>query len=365
MTDDLKLRSWLCLKCAPGLKGKELFRLLEKWPDPREFTGRPEHPLYQESDWDSRALSHLKSGTLPDNFAQISKLVQLHDIDMLCYTDEDYPLPLREIFSPPPVLYYRGDLIGSLKRKCLAVVGTRKPTPYGREMCAKTIAPACKQDVTVISGLALGIDTVAHLTALEHHSKTVAVLAAGVESVYPPQNRELANRIIGQGALVSEYEPGTRLEKWNFPARNRIVSALAQAVYVVEGALSSGALLTAKFAIEQDRELLALPGEINHPNAQGPNYLIKNGARLISCPEDVLDAMGLDSEADKQLQILPELSEDEQRIWDIFQTEQREISFDELIVMTGLSFGKLSIILLNLELKGCLGKASGNSFVPR
>jgi DNA processing protein len=232
-------------------------------------------------------------------------------------------------------------------------------------MCAKTISPACRHDVTIVSGLALGIDTVAHLTALEQHSHTIAVLAAGVDSIYPPQNRELAKKIIDQGALVSEYEPGSKLEKWNFPARNRIVSALSQAVYVVEGPLSSGALLTAKFAIEQDRELLALPGEINHPNAQGPNYLIKSGARLISCPEDVLEALGIDADTDQQMQLLPELSDSEQGVWDIFQSEQRELSFDDLIIKTGLSFGKLSIILLNLELKGCIGKASGNSFVPR
>jgi len=365
MTDPLKLRAWLCLKNAPGLKNRELIRLLERWPDPRDFVGNSGHPLYFENGWSDQTLRHLADGVALPNLTQITKLMELHDIELLCYTDADYPLPLKEIFSPPLILYYRGDLTGALKHKCLGVVGTRKPTAYGREMCAKTIIPACRQDVTIVSGLALGIDTVAHLTALEQHSKTIAVLAAGVDSVYPPQNRELARRISNQGALMSGYEPGSKLEKWNFPARNRIISALSQAVYVVEGPLSSGALLTAKFAIEQDRELMALPGEISHPNAQGPNYLIKSGARLISCPEDVLEALGIDADPDQQLQILPELSDSEQSVWDIFQSEQRELSFDDLIIMTGLSFGKLSIILLNLELKGCIGKASGNSFVPR
>jgi len=365
MTDPIKLRAWLCLKTAPGLKGKDALRLLDQWPQPMDYIGNPEHPIYLSREVDERALKHMAEGVLPPNYPQISKLVELYDIELLCYTDRDYPQGLKEIYSPPVILYYRGDLIGALKQICLAVVGTRKPTAYGREMCSKTILPACRNDVTIISGLAMGIDTVAHLTALEHHSQTIAVLAAGVDSVYPPQNRDLARQIAAQGALVSEYEPGSKLEKWNFPARNRIVSALAQAVYVVEGPLSSGALLTAKFAIEQDRELLALPGEISHPNAQGPNYLIKSGARLVSCPEDVLEALGIESQTDQQMQIMPELSESEQGVWDIFQSEQRELSFDDLILKTGLSFGKLSIILLNLELKGCIGKASGNSFVLR
>lgn len=365
MTDPIKLRAWLCLKTAPGLRGKDIFRLLEQWPQPQEFIGNPEHPVYQSKDWDEQTLRHMAEGKLPPNYPQVSKLVELYEIGLLCYSDPDYPLGLKEIYSPPVILYYRGDLIKALKQICLAVVGTRKPTAYGREMCAKTIALACRNDVTIISGLAMGIDTVAHLTALEQHSGTIAVLAAGVDSIYPPQNRELAKQIVAHGALVSEYEPGSRLEKWNFPARNRIVSALAQAVYVVEGPLSSGALLTAKFAIEQDRELMALPGEISHPNAQGPNYLIKSGARLVSCPEDVLEALGIETQPDQQLQIMPELSESEQGVWDIFQSEQRELSFDDLLLKTGLSFGKLSIILLNLELKGCIGKASGNSFVAR
>lgn len=365
MIDSLKLKAWLCLKYAPGLRGREIYHLLDKWPEPQDFVGNRDHPIYLEQDLKPETRNHLLSTILPANYPQICKLIELHKIKMLCFTDVDYPLPLREIYSPPLILYYRGDLLTSLQNKCLAVVGTRKPTPYGRELCHKTISPACRQKVTIISGLAIGIDTVSHLAALENKSLTVAVLASGVDTIYPPQNRELALKVVENGALVSEYEPGTKLERWNFPARNRIVSALAQAVFVVEGGMSSGAMLTAKYAIEQDRELMALPGQVNYTNAQGPNYLIKYGARLISCPEDVLEAMGLEMEEDEQLQILPEISEDEQKVLDIFQNEQRELFFDELLLITSYKFGKLSIILLNLELKGYLAKASGNSFVLR
>lgn len=365
MTDLLKLKAWLCLRSAPKIKSREIMRLLQKWGDPSLYYGQKEHPIQGDAELDIDARHHLAMGSLPENYIQIEKLVQLHDIRMLCITDEAYPLALRQIFSPPLVLYYRGRLLEALQHQCLGVVGTRKPSSYGREMCSKTISAAIRQGVCIVSGLAMGIDTVAHLAAVQLKSPTIAVLAAGVENIYPPQNRDLASQIIREGALVSEYDPGSRMEKWNFPARNRLISAFSQAVYVVEGSITSGALLTAKFAIEQDRELMALPGQINHSNAQGPNYLIKSGARLISCPEDVLQALGLEAEADPQLQILPEISADEQKLIDLFACEQREINFDELILKTGLSFGKLSIMLLNLELKGYIGKASGNSFILR
>lgn len=360
-----KLKAWLCLKHAPALKTKKLFALLEKWPDPMEFVGNPAHELYQDNELDAATRKHLADGLLPQNYIQIEKLVTLHQIRILCFTDEAYPFYLKQIFTPPLILYYRGDLINALRNKRLAVVGTRKPSSYGREMCVKTIAPACREGLCIVSGLAIGIDTVAHLTALDNGAYTLAILASGVENIYPPQNRDLANRIMAHGALVSEYDPGSRMERWNFPARNRIVSALSEATYVVEGPITSGALLTAKFAIEQNRELMALPGQINHTSAQGPNYLIKSGARLISCPEDILEAMDIKVKEDPQLTILPELSEGEQSVFELFQKEQRELSFDDLILLTRLSFGKLSIILLNLELKNYICKASGNSFMLR
>ncbi|MGC9362887.1 MAG: DNA-processing protein DprA, partial [Candidatus Syntrophosphaera sp.] len=150
---------------------------------------------------------------------------------------------------------------------------------------------------------------------------------------------------------------------WNFPARNRIISALSQKTFIVEGPLTSGAMLTAKFAIEQNRDLMALPGQINHPNAQGPNYLIKNGAQCITTPEDILASFGLDLEERDQLEAVPDIPEAEQKVFDLFKSRQEEISFDELILQTGLPFGKLSTILLNLELKGFISKSGGNSFI--
>lgn len=358
-----KLAAWLCLKSAPELKLAAIQAILERHPDPCAFVGEAAHPLYQEKLLGPAAARHLAQGILPEKHEQIRRLCGHYGIGLLCYSDPDYPPGLKDIYSPPLILWYRGDIVKALQNICLAVVGTRKPTAYGREMCARLIAPACQRGITIVSGLALGIDTIAHQTALKHQAQTIAVFASGLDQVYPPQNRELSSRIVALGALVSEYDPGSKMERWNFPARNRIVSALAQAAFIVEGAMTSGAMLTAKYAVEQNRDVMALPGNINHPCAQGPNYLIKTGAQCVTTPEDILSALGLDAEVKDQLEILPEISPDEQAVYDLFRETQRELCFDELLLQSGHSFGKLSTILLNLELKGYIVKASGNSFI--
>jgi DNA processing protein len=357
-----RLYAWLCLKSAPGLKPKALLDIIRKYPFPEEYVGQSAHLIYSDESISDAVKEHLTAAIKHPRYEQISKLCAHYDIKMLCYGEEDYPIGLRDIISPPLVLYYRGDLPACLKQLCLAVVGTRKPSPYGRDICARLLEPVCKQQLTIVSGLAAGIDSVAHTTAVKNNALTVAVLGSGVETIYPAHNKELSDKIIAHGALVSEYEPGTKLDAWNFPARNRIVSALAQKVFIVEGSLESGAMLTAKFALEQGRDILALPGEINKPNAQGPNYLIKNGAQCVTTPEDILFSLGLDIEKNAQLEALPDISPDEQKVFDLFKSEQREISFDELLLLTGHNFGKLSTILLNLELKNYLRKTGGNTF---
>ncbi len=358
-----KLKAWLCLKSAPELSLKSTLELLRRFPDPQSFVGNPAHELYNEHSLSQASADYLSQARLPDYSGRALELCESHHISFLCITDADYPTSLRGILIPPLVLYYRGDLLAALRNVCLAVVGTRKPSSYGMEMCRRILAPVCTRGTTIISGLAMGIDTVAHHTALHAKSKTVAALAHGLDSIYPPANKGLSEKIEANGALVSDYEPGTKLERWNFPARNRIISALAQAVFIVEAPLDSGALLTARFAMEQSRSIFALPGNVNHLNAQGPNQLIKDGAKIITCPEDILGLLGYSPDNQEQLEILPELNPEEQQVYDILGTQNREISFDEFLMLTGFSFGKLSIVLLNLELKGMVAKSSGNSFM--
>ena len=358
-----KLQTWLCLKSAPLLGQRGTLELLQNYPNPQDFVGNPLHPVYQSAKLKPATIEHLSSCVLPENYNRILALLEKHQIQYLCLTDPDYPATLKEIFDPPLILYYQGDLSGTLKDICLAVVGTRKPTSYGVEMCRKLLSPLCTKGVNIISGLAMGIDTIAHQTALKAKTKTIAVFASGLDSIYPPMNKELADSIIANGALVSEYEPGSKLERWNFPSRNRIISAFANAVFVVEGSLNSGAMLTAKFAVEQNKPLFALPGNINNRNAQGPNSLIKQGAFLVSSADDLLKNLGLTVTAKEQLELIPELSSEEQALYDILSSAQKELTFDDFMLKTGLGFGKLSTLLLNLELKGLVAKSSGNSYL--
>lgn len=358
-----KLSAWLCLKTAPGMGLKTAQRILERYPDPTEFVGRAAHPLYSEEGLSSKALDALREGCVPSNLDQILKLMDYYEIGFTCLSDPDYPESLKATFSPPLIIYSRGDLTEALKGTNLAVVGTRKPSSYGKEMTYKLIKAVAENGIGIVSGLAMGIDTVSHQACLDAGGKTVAVLACGLETIYPPQNRNIASEIVKSGALVSEYEPGTKMERWNFPARNRIISGLSTAVFIAEGPMSSGAMLTGKFALEQNRDIFALPGNINNVNAQGPNYLIKNGAALITTPEDILERLGIEISAPEQLDIFPDLSEEEETLYKSLQLESAERGFDELLMSTGYSFGRLSVIMLNLELKGLVAKSANGNYI--
>ncbi|MCB5261976.1 MAG: DNA-processing protein DprA [Candidatus Cloacimonetes bacterium] len=352
--------AWLCLKTAPELPLKACLEILSVYPDPEGFVGLANHPVYQSGLLKVKTAEHLKAGVLPRNMPQIQQLMRHHEIKCLSYYE--YPARLREIFAPPLLLYVRGELEPALKQKSLAVVGTRKPTAYGREMCRKLLAPLCERQVSIISGLAMGIDTVAHTTAVQNGALTLGVLASGLDIIYPAQNLELSRKITSSGALVSEFEPGAKPDRWNFPARNRIISALSDAVFIVEGPISSGALLTAKNAIEQNKDICALPGNINNINAEGPNHLLKHGAALISKAEDLMYVLGIDYEKGEQLEIRALLSEDEQKLCDLLKAEQRPLGFDEILIKTAFPIGRLSTVLTNLELKGLIAKEGGNTF---
>lgn len=360
MTD--RLKPWVKLKSAPGLGFQTCLKLLQSFGAPESWTRDTLTSAFKQRYLIETAYDYLASEHDPDGWKQVCDLLEHYEISFTTLLDEDYPALLSNIYSPPLILYYRGNLTEALQGCSLGVVGTRKPSEYGRSMTATIVEPLAAAGVTIISGLAYGIDTAAHKAALKGGGRTIAVLAQGLETIYPPQNRELAQKILINGALVSEYEPGSKMERWNFPARNRIISGLSNAVLVTEGSITSGALLTAKFALEQNRDIYALPGQVNLSNAEGPNHLIKNGARLVTQAEDIMRDFNIESKPSDQLDLFPELSSNEQQVYDLFRQNQKDFSFDELIYKTGWSIGQLSIVLLNLELKGLLLKAGGNTF---
>lgn len=287
-------------------------------------------------------------------------------ISFITWNDPNYPALLKEISSPPPVLYYKGRLDDETGKR-LAVVGSRKFSAYGEKAIAALLPEVIEAKINIISGLALGIDTLAHQKALKLKGKTWAILGSGLDrkNIYPAANRRLAQEIIDSGgALISEFPPGTPPLKQNFPQRNRIIAGLAQATLVIEAKEKSGALITANYALEENREVLTVPGNIFSEFSSGPNRLIKSGARTITSPDDILDVYGISAKSNRdnqtiksspgQLSFFPK-NEAETLVYKVLveASERAEkISIDEIIRKTKLDTSVINSTLSILEIRG-------------
>ncbi len=287
--------------------------------------------------------------------------IQAKEIQVLIWEDADYPVRLKEIELPPPVLYVRGDLRAE-DEWAVAIVGTRRLTAYGRQVTAEIANMLARSGVSVVSGLARGIDGVAHKAALEAGGRTLAVLGSGVDRIYPPEHRSLAGEIIRSGAIISDYAPGTPPDGLNFPPRNRIIAGLSLAVVVVEAGESSGALITAQFAADQGREVFAVPGSITAQQSQGANKLIQQGARPLLDPAEVLEALNLTRVHlhRSARKILP-ADETEQRLLKLLSQVPTHV--DELSNQADLPIEKVSATLAMLELKGLARQVGAMNYI--
>ena len=303
-------------------------------------------------------LVKLRSNVVLD---QVWEEILAKNITILTWEDELYPRRLKEIDQPPPVLY----LQGSYKIEdewAVAIVGTRRITAYGRQVTEQVASMLARNGITVVSGLARGIDAVAHQAALNAGGRTLAVLGSGVDKVYPPEHRRLAEQIIAHGSLLSDYPPGTAPEAGNFPPRNRIIAGLSLATVVVEAGLDSGALITATFAIEQDREVFAVPGNITAPQSQGTNRLIRDGAHPLLDPQDILEILNLTMVTQQRAArtILPADATEAQ----LLKTLGNEpLHIDEVSHLTGMPIAKVSATLALMELKGMVHQVGGMNYV--
>lgn len=273
----------------------------------------------------------------------------------------EYPIRLKEIAAPPPLLYVWGELKPQ-DRWAVAIVGTRRATPYGETVAREVATALAVSGVTVISGLARGIDSMAHRAALEAGGRTIAVLGSGLDRMYPPEHRRLAERIADCGAILSDYPLGTPPEPKNFPPRNRIISGLSLLVIVIEAGEGSGALITADFAAEQGREVFAVPGDILRQTSKGVNRLIATGAHPLLSPEDVLEALNLDIVARQEL-AAAELPEDETERNILEALSQEPVHVDELRVSCRLPISQITASLAMLELKGRVRQVGGMQYV--
>jgi len=280
---------------------------------------------------------------------------------VLTWHDREYPALLKEAYNRPALLYVRGTLTAA-DAQSLAIVGTRRPSIYGRELVTRITPTLAEQGLTIVSGLALGIDTLAHRSALQAGGRTIAVLGSGLDVLYPSENRALAEKIVANGAVVTEYAMGTQPDAFNFPARNRIISGLALGTLVVEAGEKSGALITSHFAVDQNREVFAFPGRISDKQSAGCNRLIRRGeAKLVSGPEDILEELNL-SYSPRQLPMEPEgATPAEKIILAVLSTEP--VHIDEIGRQTALPAPEVSSTLTMLELRNAIRHVGSMHYV--
>jgi len=273
--------------------------------------------------------------------------------------DKNYPELLKQIYSPPKTLFCLGKLKAKEKYP-LAVVGTRKISAYGKKITKYLVKELVKRDFTIISGLALGVDTIAHEAALENKGRTIAVLGSGIERIYPFQNKNLARKIIlTNNALISEYPANTPPSKWTFPARNRIISGMSLGTLVIEAPEKSGALITARFALDQGREVFAVPGNIFYENSKGCHKLIKMGAKPVTKPEDILDAFDFQINQG-QKQIFTDFEEEKIILNNL---KKSPCSINELIKKTELEPLKILSLLTMMQINGKVKKIKEKYFL--
>jgi DNA processing protein len=283
-------------------------------------------------------------------------------IKCISYRSAGYPALLKELHFPPPILYFRGSLQG-IDRPAVAIVGSRRCTFYGREVARQLAADLAAAGVTVVSGMALGIDTAAHCGSLENSGYTAAVIGCGLDRCYPPQNKDLMEEITGNGIILSEFPLGTEPLPHHFPQRNRIISGLTLGTAVVEATAKSGAIITANFALEQNREVFAVPGNVGSPYSRGCHRLIREGALLVESAADILEELCINPSAGRQLtigQVSCSLTEDEKKLLNLIP--YHPMHMDKIIQLSGMSAAETSACLLQLELKNSIRQTPGKYF---
>jgi DNA processing protein len=309
----------------------------------------------------SRLIERVVQARANVDLDKVWERIEKQGIKILTWQDEAYPQRLKEIDQPPPVLYVRGEYLPD-DLFAVAIVGTRRVTPYGRQITEELSAFLAGRGMTVVSGLARGVDAIAHQTALKAGGRTIAVLGSGVDKIYPPEHRALAEQIMEHGALLSDYAPGTPPDASNFPPRNRIISGLSLAVVVVEAGETSGALITAEFAAEQGREVFAVPGSILAPQSKGTNKLIQNGALPLLSVNDLMQALDLTRVGEQKAarKIMPG-DPTEAQLLSVIGSEPLHV--DEIRNQAGLPIEKVSATLALMELKGMVRQVGGMQYV--
>jgi DNA processing protein len=375
---DEETEFWLGLTKLEGLGVRGAHRLVEHFGSPQA--------AYTAS------LTELESCGIPARvaqliFAQAGLKEAARDLEasakagcqVVAYSSDDYPARLKQIPDPPLVLYVRGD-VKVLSGYAVAIVGTRRPTAYGSQVAQRLAHDLAQRQLVIVSGMARGIDSAAHRGALEAAGKTVAVLGSGIDVIYPRENKRLAEQVVGSGALISEFPPGTSPAPENFPIRNRTISGLSLGVVVVEAAEYSGSLITARLAVEQNREVFAVPGNITSAQSFGPNHLIKQGAKLVDEWMDVIEEFP----AEIRMQLLPpaeasdeaaakpqtgllfeqSLTPDQKAVFEVLRADA-PLFVDAILTSVPIPQPRVMTALLELEMAGVIRQLPGKNFIRK
>jgi DNA processing protein len=350
---------WVGFNLVKGIGAVRLKGLLDFFGN-LEIAWQAPVDALQAAGLSPRVVENLLAVRRGADLEKIMERTRAQGITILTWDDETYPNRLKQIDQPPPVLYLRGEILDE-DAWAVAIVGTRRVTVYGRQVAAEIATFLANRGITVVSGLARGVDGVAHETVMRAGGRTLAVLGCGVDRIYPPEHQHLAEQIIERGALISDYAPGTPPDSVNFPPRNRIISGLSLATVVVEAGETSGALITATFAAEQGRDVLAVPGNINAPQSKGTNRLIQQGARPLLKPEDILEALQMEL-VDEHRQARTSLPADALEACILQVLGSQPLHVDEIGVQSGLSIDKVSATLTLMELKGLVRQVGGMNY---
>lgn len=354
MSDDKKY--WIGFNLVKGVGAVRFQQILSFFGDLSIAWHAPAQ-AFKEAGLPQRALTNFLRLRQETDLDELYESILKKDVRVLTLLDEDYPRLLRDIDQSPPVIYLKGELTPA-DEFAVAVVGTRRVTAYGQQITRDTSIFLAGHGLTIVSGLARGVDALAHQHALEAGGRTIAVLGSGVDIIYPPEHRRLADAIIENGAVISDYPLGTQPEGINFPPRNRIISGLSLATIVVEAGERSGALITADFALEQGRDVFAVPGNVLSPASRGTNNLIQEGAYAMVSPQDVLDVLDLSQiDAIKDARQALPADTTEAKILQVIDYEP--IHVDEICHRVGLAVEKVSAALTMMELKGMVQHVGG------
>jgi DNA processing protein len=368
-----QLRSWLHLANLPLAARTANLLLAHFSGDPAAVIAASDAELDEVPGLQERSRLRLRDSDAAPTDKQIA-WIEEYDVKILVRGDKDYPAPLNDIFDPPPILFVRGELT---EQDCegIAMVGSRKATPYGVAVADKFARELAGHGVTVVSGGARGIDTAAHAGALKAGGRTIAVLGCGLDIDYPKPNHNLFESIAGHGALMTEYPPGAQPESWRFPMRNRIISGLSVGVVVVEAPARSGSLITATCAADQGRTVMAIPANIDREFSVGSNQLIKDGAIMVTSPQDVLEAVGLvqiqaSLPAQPQLDLmgevapakpLPDLPEPRRTLLAALSRTPQHM--DTIARAAGITASQAGVEMTLLELSGLACRLPGNNYI--